>query len=745
MISSPSSTSTSAPTTSRPQDSIITRSHVIILRFLESQGYIDTLSAFKREASSALSDVDLLSETDASTDLREVVEDYLAKRFNALEIPTAPLEEELQKLRCTGVVPNKVVKVIRDGTNVLSVRKGVLPRRSWDSQVGRFKSEFVPAIFTTAVDRTLKLYSSETFELLDTHQFQSPILSIAVHPTHPRMIVAGTMEGSLQLLDLVTREVVSKVKDHTKYIVRTAWSDDGNWIASIGYDHLIQIYLVHSTPSTSPPEALLDDEIPDELSSSPTFSIELRHTHTCKSNPEALVFLPGSGHLVFTARDDNIMHYMRMPSPDGTVDTKTDFEVKGYNLNENGDAWVSFSVLYITLHPTLPLLSLQTSTENSRILLYPFHSSQRLLTLFTTAGPSLFSSFFLPSFSKQRNTSLTEPSLYSLAEQSEFTTPRHRWLPDGSSVLVNSEDGILRVVDLKGKVQARIGAHGIAGQMEVGGEEGERARARREADRGSSVVKDVEVLEIGEGEEKRMVFVSCGFDKTVRVVDGRVEGAASDRVVKEILCRSWADILLRNRNRINNGRLKPPVIRSDLSVLATALSTPYPFSLLNLHIFSWCIDGFEAGPLSAGAHPLRTSCTRGAHYAPHLEVTRRIKVVDPENLETNRSNLHRLEEELLRVSDPRSAHYGKHWTSKQVADFFRPSETTLMAVEEWLVDAGLGEERIKSSRGGHWMKVVVSVAEAEDLLETSYESFEHEAGFQRIGEPLSVTVTRFVR
>ena len=71
------------------------------------------------------------------------------------------------------------------------------------------------------------MYSSESFELLDTHQFPSPVLSISIHPVHPRIVVAGTMEGSLHLLDLVTREVQQKVKDHTKYIVRTAWSDDG--------------------------------------------------------------------------------------------------------------------------------------------------------------------------------------------------------------------------------------------------------------------------------------------------------------------------------------------------------------------------------------------------------------------------------------------------------------------------------------------------------------------------------------
>jgi WD40 repeat protein len=140
----------------------------------------------------------------------------------------------------------------------------------------------------------------------------------------------------------------------------------------------------------------------------------------------------------------------------------------------------------MTVHPTLPILSLHTSTENSRIILLPFHSDRRLSTLFTTAS------------------------------QGEFTTPRHAWLPDGSGLVCNSEDGVLRILDLQGKVRGRIGAHGAAAPVEEEGEvEGrsERARARRESERGSSVVKDVAVLEV----EGKLVFVSVGFDKTIRV------------------------------------------------------------------------------------------------------------------------------------------------------------------------------------------------------------------------------------
>lgn len=51
----------------------------------------------------------------------------------------------------------------------------------------------------------------------------------------------------------------------------------------------------------------------------------------------------------------------------------------------------------------------------------------------------------------------------------------------------------------------------------------ERARLRREADKGSSVVRDVEVLLPPEDDKgvvgtKGWRIVSCGFDKTVKVL-----------------------------------------------------------------------------------------------------------------------------------------------------------------------------------------------------------------------------------
>jgi WD40 repeat protein len=93
-------------------------------------------------------------------------------------------------------------------------------------------------------------------------------------------------------------------------------------------------------------------------------------------------------------------------------------------------------------------------------------------------------------------------------------------LPDGSGLVTTSEDGVIRIVDLQEVVRGRIGAHGAAAPFEhedVSISEQlrtERAKLRREQDRGSSVIKDVLV---DQDEDGKLIIVSCGFDKTVKV------------------------------------------------------------------------------------------------------------------------------------------------------------------------------------------------------------------------------------
>jgi subtilase family serine protease len=75
-------------------------------------------------------------------------------------------------------------------------------------------------------------------------------------------------------------------------------------------------------------------------------------------------------------------------------------------------------------------------------------------------------------------------------------------------------------------------------------------------------------------------------------------------------------------------------------------------------------------------------------------------------------------------STPGSANYGKHWTSEEVIDMFKPSEETVSAVHDWLVASGISSERITHSENKGWLAFDASTAEVEDLLHTEYHEYE---------------------
>ncbi|GAA5863263.1 hypothetical protein JCM3774_000833 [Rhodotorula dairenensis] len=527
-----------APTQALPPDPAI-EAHRLVLRFLNHQGYHDAASALQREAARAnprilqriLAPVDL-GGGDPGYDWQDVVDDFLGARLARCTVddPTATLKEQLDALEIDEheLPQGEVRTAIRDASNVLCVQSASVPRREWDTQQLRFVVHHLACLLTTAVDRTLKVYRSDSFELLESFSLPSPALSIAQHPSpsQARFIACATMEGSLSVIDVVSREVVARVKDHNKYIVKVAFSPDGNYLATLGYDRLINIYRFALAPHPADPPARNDDDAEDEepedpLSTCPEVTLELVHAIPTRTNPEAAVWLPmpagpdpAEAWLVWTAREDNLLHYVEAPPRSEMTSLEEarqqKWDTEEWNLNENGDSFISFSILSISLHPTLPILSLQTSTASARLLLYPFHSATRLLTLHTSAS------------------------------QSDYFNPRHAWLPSGAGVVVNSEDGVVRLVDLQGRVRLSRGAHGVAAPDEelehLIAEEGqdlsverrrelksERARLRREADRGSSVVRDVEVL-LPTEDDKGIVgttgwrVVSCGFDKTVKVL-----------------------------------------------------------------------------------------------------------------------------------------------------------------------------------------------------------------------------------
>ena len=94
-------------------------------------------------------------------------------------------------------------------------------------------------------------------------------------------------------------------------------------------------------------------------------------------------------------------------------------------------------------------------------------------------------------------------------------------------------------------------------------------------------------------------------------------------------------------------------------------------------------------------------------------------------------NLHKLEEMLVSVSHPESP---KHFTPLEVVDTFAPSEETISAVTNWLVNSGFSRYRLRLSANKGWIHLNASTSEIENLLNTEYHLYTHSSGDTQLGE-----------
>ena len=99
----------------------------------------------------------------------------------------------------------------------------------------------------------------------------------------------------------------------------------------------------------------------------------------------------------------------------------------------------------------------------------------------------------------------------------------------------------------------------------------------------------------------------------------------------------------------------------------------------------------------------------------------------PMKVGLTQANLDKAEEYLMEISHPESPKFGQHWSAKQIAETFAPSQETVDSVMYWLESNGIGPERISRSQSLGWLHFDATVGEAEQLLKTKYHVYKHEA------------------
>jgi tripeptidyl-peptidase-1 len=113
---------------------------------------------------------------------------------------------------------------------------------------------------------------------------------------------------------------------------------------------------------------------------------------------------------------------------------------------------------------------------------------------------------------------------------------------------------------------------------------------------------------------------------------------------------------------------------------------------------------------------------------PHKWVKRASAPQDtrlPIRVSLKHRNAHLGHDHLMDISDPSSLNFGKHWTAKEVEDFFQPPSESINSVLDWLQISGVEPSRFRVARGSGSVQFYATVSEAEALLNTKYYVYEH--------------------
>ncbi|CAJ0902476.1 15829_t:CDS:1, partial [Entrophospora sp. SA101] len=148
------------------------------------------------------------------------------------------------------------------------------------------------------------------------------------------------------------------------------------------------------------------------------------HSILFGGNVESFCFLPDNQYIIVGVRNDNYLHYINLLN---------NFEDKKYNMNANGDDWVSFTPMDISPSPNNDgkYLLVSTDDENGKIMLFRTHSAQQIYNYYDD-----------------------------ISDNRKFTNPNHCWHPSGKYFFAYGVDSIIRIFDVvTNKVVVKLHGH----------------------------------------------------------------------------------------------------------------------------------------------------------------------------------------------------------------------------------------------------------------------------------------------
>ncbi|KAI8372785.1 WD40-repeat-containing domain protein [Radiomyces spectabilis] len=368
------------------------QAHATVLRFLVHHGYGDTAEAFIREAGARVdpsvvinADIpdDIFNDDAEETRLAEDVARHLSlhasgnpRNANANELAEGDDDyyTTLTKSMSSIHESNIIAVAIAPQTHLLA---------------------------TGSTDKSVKICNpKDSNDILHSYTHHTaPVMSIEFHPIYPQYMLTTSMDGTAVLANIENEQSIEcqRFKDHQKYIVRGIFSKDGQFMATASYDRTICIY-----KTTQDVQYTL-----------------LKRLGPFLGNVETICFLDSSV-LVAGIRDDNYLHYIHLP----------DLRHEKYNMNANGDDWVSFSPLWLSASPDGQYLLCSTDHVSGRMILFETHSARQV------------------------------QNYYDKPTDDNFVMRRHCWHASGRYFYTAGADAVVHVIEAKtGRVVHRLTGH----------------------------------------------------------------------------------------------------------------------------------------------------------------------------------------------------------------------------------------------------------------------------------------------
>ncbi|KAF2665294.1 hypothetical protein BT63DRAFT_428267 [Microthyrium microscopicum] len=404
----------------------------LVARFLRFHGYNKTLDAFLNEANLPADAGEhlgpewtvekVLSEKKLYDLTANFEKTSLKEKDASWQTPYPSVASKLELESPSNILQTNVVKML------------VSPSDNEPSQV----------LLASSADRKLNWAKLDGSSISSLSVFglvaDSPILSFAI--IKARYIALTTISGALFLFDHWSDSVISKRKDHSKYVIQVIATeyDSSLLLATASWDNSVILYRAATGNNTI------------------TISEPLAK-QKLDSQPECIMFKedPDTNtlYILCTRRDSTFLYYYQV--------TKDDLLLAGkQNLAPFANSWISFSPSIIAACPTDDtLLAIATSSmPHMKILfirtLFPREELDSVTGAPIAVAPT--------QAARDQDVDPREAAAVIIhantwISQTRYSTPTVVWRPDGSGVWVNSDEGYIKGVDRTGKVQASLQQH----------------------------------------------------------------------------------------------------------------------------------------------------------------------------------------------------------------------------------------------------------------------------------------------